>query len=195
MPDRSAGERGKPRGAVSKSKARLRLMAYTGLTNSQIAALTRADIDLELPAVRIEDRRKGKGAAGGWLPLPTDARAALQAFIDADAFGRFSRHSLRKSWLRACQEADQPPIRPYDLRHSFASRLLDVTQDLKATQLLLNHASSSTTQRYAQRAIPAWLAAAAGKVRMRDGGQIAGQIATDEPRNQAKNREGKRRQR
>jgi integrase len=140
-------------------------MTY-GLTQGQIMALTIPDdIDLQTPAVRIDRRKKGKGAAGGWRPLPTDAKEALEQFIAANAGGKFSSTALRNSWHRACRRFGVPKIRPYDLRHSFAVAVLDQTQDMKATQRLLGHASDKTTARYATRAMPTWLLGAVAKVR------------------------------
>jgi integrase len=164
MPDRGRGIRGRSRSTISKSKARLRLMAYTGLTPAQMMQLRPADLDATLPAMLVARRKKGKGAAGGWRPLPAEAIPAIRAFVEADAFGRFSRDAMRQAWQRACLRLGLPKLRPYDLRHSFAAAVLDKTGDMKATQHLLNHGDERTTARYAQRAIPDWLKAAAAKV-------------------------------
>lgn len=188
MPDRGTARRGHKRPAVSKSKARLRLMAYTGLTHSQVAALTPSDIDTVLPAVRTNRRQKGKGTKGGWKPLPADAIPALRAFLEANAFGPFSPDSLRQSWRRACRTffgPTSPSIRPYDLRHSYATRVLEATHDLQATRHLLSHGDPRTTERYAQRAIPAWLSGAVGKVSL---AQSGGPIANGQPRNSVEKR-------
>lgn len=164
MPDRGQGVKGQRRSTVSKSKARLRLMAYTGLTPKQMMALEPADLAPDVPAIRLASRDKGKGAAGGWKPLPPDATEALCSFVAASAFGTFSKDALRQSWQRACAKLDLPRLNPYDLRHSYATELLERTGDMKATQHLLSHADERTTQRYAQRAVPSWLKAAVAKV-------------------------------
>jgi integrase len=167
MPDRGRGIKGHARSTVSQSKARIRLMAYTGLTHAQLMALGRGDLDAELPAVRLARRRKGKGVAGGWKPLPAEAIPAIRQFVAAEAWGRFSRDALRQSWRRACVKffgPDAPLIRPYDLRHSYAGAVLDATGSLTVTQHLLSHADPRTTERYAARAIPEWLRSAMAKV-------------------------------
>lgn len=50
--------------------------------------------------------------------------------------------------------------RPYDLRHSYATFVLEQTQNLKTTQELMRHRSSKTTKRYARAAIAPHLRAA-----------------------------------
>ena len=170
MPDRGPGVRGRRRSKVSKSKARIRLIAYTGITPAQMELLRIPDdFDLETPAIRVSRRKKGKGVKGGWRPVPFEAIPAMQAFIAAKAGGKFSRDSLRQAWQRACANAKVPRSRVYDLRHAFGTAVLAQTGDIQATQRLLNHADPRTTERYAHRAIPGWLRGAAARVRFGSG--------------------------
>jgi hypothetical protein len=60
---------------------------------------------------------------------------------------------MRKAFVRACCQLDMTGIRPYDLRHSYATAILMATKDLRATQLSLRHRHQRTTNRYGTRAL------------------------------------------
>lgn len=187
MPDR-----GKPTGAgkgtrptVSLTKLRLSLMAYTGLPPAQIARIhPETDIDWKAKALRARPRRKGKGTPETWLPLIPPAIVALRALVATKTLpGTFSTHAAYKTWLVACvkvikaQKAGgetplphvvdedggiHPRVRPYDLRHSFASHALSASGgDLRGVQALLQHATSKQTERYTVAAVPERAASAA----------------------------------
>jgi integrase len=179
MPDRGRSKKGVTRPMCSKTKVRLRVEAYAGLTHAQVASLTRADIDLETPAVRPPRRQKGrpgkKRKTPNWRPLVQEAREPLKAFIEANAFGAFSGSAAWKSFQLACEKLRQalrqdgielPAIRPTDLRHSYGTAMLRQTGNLKTVQHLMGHASEKTTERYAKAAIPQWLAEAVAKVEL-----------------------------
>lgn len=56
---------------------------------------------------------------------------------------------FRKVWTAACKKADAGHVRPHDLRHSYASWLLQAGVSLAEVGRLLGHVSPQTTQRYA----------------------------------------------
>lgn len=156
--------KGQKRARVSLAELRLRVMYATGLSPAEIMRITPGDLALPSRAVYVRRRLKGKGAEGMLLPLTAQGVTALEAFAAADAFGPFSTHAVYRCWVRACKrlrKADVGPAldrilrsaRPYDLRHSFGTWLLQGTGDLAATKELMRHRSTKTTKRYVRAAV------------------------------------------
>jgi integrase len=57
--------------------------------------------------------------------------------------------NIAKVWYRVRNAAGLPNMRLHDLRHQFASMLVNAGRSLYEVQAVLGHADSSTTQRYA----------------------------------------------
>lgn len=158
--------------AVTKTGARIKVIARTGLPHAQIARLKPSDLDLPRREVHVTPRRKGAGTTAKTLPLTHAAVRAFRVFVRLGAWGEFSRHSLRHAFHRAVQRAigrwpkEKGPwpaptnLRPYDLRHAFLSEVYRRTRDLRATAELGLHASLTTTARYADSAVTDTAAAA-----------------------------------
>ena len=183
LPDRGRGERGQARPAVSETKIRLRVMAWTGIAPSTLRRVRPRDLDFPASRIYLRPRRKGKGADGAWVTVLPTAVAALRDFVAAGLCGQpWSRSSMRKTWhvgiARATKAAAQlaeetgdqtwledlaripPRCKPYDLRHSFASEIYRVTGDIRAVSELLQHADLETTKRYTKGAVSERVAAA-----------------------------------
>jgi integrase len=144
MPDVGQGKAGESRDDQSKTKARLAVIAYTGLPHALVKKLTPEAIDWRAKTVAVPARKKGKGAAGRILPLTAEGLKALRQFADLECWGTFSNSSMIKSFRRACSAAKVVPApRVYDLRHSFATEMYRQTGDPKATAELLMHSPSS----------------------------------------------------
>jgi integrase len=186
MPDRGQGLRGKTRTDISLTKIRARVIAYTGLSPAEIGRLTPERVDLEAGWVATGRRRKGKGAWTGQRPLTPQGLDALKTFAYAGAWGKFSTSSMRQSIKRACATvaaavegkpggtviaAMLHKFRPYDLRHSYVSEVLEKSGDLHATQLLSGHKVLRTTLRYGKRGVNPALQAALDKVKAAGGFQ------------------------
>lgn len=165
-------------GAISNrgeaTRLRLRVMAYTGLSHTSLMRLTPRDLDLDGkltchkpgPHVYFHPRQKGEGGAPGvWMPVMALAVDALRAFDAANLYGPFNTCTMDGSWTGAIERladdiddaaarraflAQFPKYcRPYDLRHSFATYVLQTTGSLETTAALLQHTTTRMTKRYA----------------------------------------------
>ena len=157
-----------------QTKARLAVLAWTGLAHVQMSGLRPEDVDWEGRSLWIRGRRKGasgKVRKGHRKPITDEAIAELRRFDELDCWGGFSQGSMRNSLARACRrverrcktdgvEVDLSRVRPYDFRHSYATAILASTQDLRTTQRLMLHSSIQTTERYARAAVDPMLVAA-----------------------------------
>jgi integrase len=163
----------------SLTKARVRVLAYAPITPMQLRQLKRTDVDWDRGEIVTPGRKKGHGTAPRRKPLTPQALEAFKAFDAAEGWGlQFSRSSLHRTFTAARDRvvetlrAERPDLdvsqlatmRPYDLRHSFATEVYRATGDLAITGEFLDHADPQTTRRYAQGALPAHLQAAGAKI-------------------------------
>lgn len=178
IPDVACGQRkdgtrtlGKGVPRPSKAKARLRVIAYTGLSHSQLKALTRADVDLETGTVRLIARRKGRKLRRAadrrqpvTMPLIPQAVDAFTIFDVMDCWGPFSNSTMWRGFAKACKQLGLTGLTPYDFRHSFLSAVYAETKDLRVTGLFGGQRSAATTARYTLTAVPPHVQAAADRV-------------------------------
>ena len=148
MPDVGQALAGRVRDDASKTKARLAVVAFTGLTQNQLKRLRPEDVFWRESAVRAPARHKGKGASAQVLPVTRRGLEALVRFAELDCWGGFSNASLNKSFKRACSKVGLSGKRAYDLRHTFGTEMYRRTHDPLVVQQLMLHRSSETTQRY-----------------------------------------------
>ena len=141
--------------------AMFELFYSSGLRLSELAALNLADIDLPDNSLMI---RTGKGGKSRILPIGSKAVTAINNWLelrqknaavsDSAVFistrgTRLGQRSIElrlEQWCKKKGIAEH--IHPHMLRHSFASHLLESSQDLRAVQELLGHSNISTTQIY-----------------------------------------------
>lgn len=180
LPERSRrrkGESYKDNPGASLTRARLAVIAYTGLAHVQVKRLEPHDINWSARWVFVRSRKKGSAGRpkGRVKPLTPEGLAALKRFAALNAWGDFSNSSVWKSFQRACKALaadetirrrwqrhgiDLTRVRPYDLRHSYASAVLAGTGNLAETQQLMAHADVRTTMRYVGAAVPQHLQSA-----------------------------------
>lgn len=128
-----------------KTRARLEVLAWTGMRPSELMRLTPDMVDLRAGIARVPTTKGGPPREIAFAL----ARQAWKKLLKADALGEFSVQSTRKSLVRACKAANVTPFRVYDLRHSFLSALRKSGADLSDVQAQAGHSSISLTRRYA----------------------------------------------
>ena len=145
---------------VLRDHAMLELFYSSGLRLAELTGLDLADLDLKDRTVRV----LGKGAKTRIVPVGAQAVTALGAWLrerpgraaagEAAVFvGRRGRRlKARAVQLRVAAFARRRGldvhVHPHLFRHSFATHLLESSQDLRGVQELLGHANIGTTQVY-----------------------------------------------
>lgn len=137
----------------SKTAARLRVLAWTGLPPGMLMKVTPADVDLKRAQLRVASRKKGAGSAARTLALTPQAIDAFKELVAHEAFGPFAIAAAGRVLHRGCKRIGIAPIRLYDLRHSFGALLYRTTKDLPTVARFLLHASMTSSARYALAAV------------------------------------------
>ena len=145
-----------------RDRAMFELLYSSGLRLAELVALD-ADND-RLDLRQGEVTVTGKGSKTRTVPVGAKAREALREWLQARAQvaaprekalfvgargKRISRAVVGArlaAWSRASGVGQR--VHPHMLRHSFASHVLQSSQDLRAVQEMLGHSSISTTQIY-----------------------------------------------
>ena len=157
------GPRARPRSAEeARDRAMFELLYSSGLRLAELVALDADDGRLDLGQAEVTVT--GKGRKTRTVPIGARAREALREWISERA--RLARPGERalfvgargariapgtvqtrlRAWAR--RQGLGAAVNPHMLRHSFASHVLQSSQDLRAVQEMLGHASISTTQVY-----------------------------------------------
>jgi integrase/recombinase XerC len=141
-----------------RDQAILELFYSSGLRLSELTGLNTEQLDLADGLVQV----LGKGSKTRVLPVGKKAREALQAWLSLRALSnpqddavfvsqqgrRLGPRSIQLRVKAAGERELGQHLHPHMLRHSFASHLLESSQDLRAVQELLGHADIATTQIY-----------------------------------------------
>lgn len=144
-----------------RDRALMELIYGGGLRISEAVALTRADLDLDLAAVRVLGKR-GKvrvvplpEATISWVERylrearPSLAKAPSPLVLLSDTGKSLARQRAYTVLARYAEGAGiAATVGPHTLRHTYAVHLVQGGADLRAVQELLGHASISTTQVY-----------------------------------------------
>ena len=145
---------------VRRDKAMLELLYSSGLRLSELVALDLGELDVADGTVRV----LGKGAKERIVPVGRYALAAYQdwlrvrgEFAAADEPAVFVSQRGRRISHRSVQarldhwarhQGIGARVHPHLLRHSFATHVLESSQNLRGVQELLGHADIGTTEIY-----------------------------------------------
>ena len=145
-----------------KHKAALSVAYGCGLRVSEIVHLKVADIDSARMLVRVE---QGKGRKDRYVMLSPELLELLRAwwrmarpqgwlFPGRDAGQPITARQLNRALKTAAASAGlDKPVSMHNLRHCFATHLLERKTDVRVIQALLGHKKLDTTARYTRVAI------------------------------------------
>ncbi len=143
-----------------RDRALMELMYSSGLRLSELVGLDINDLDQRDALVTVI----GKGNKSRVLPVGRLALQAIKVWLktrvamaDIDETALFVSRNGNRLSARAIEarlrqwglkQGLDAKVHPHRLRHSFASHMLESSQDLRAVQELLGHADIGTTQIY-----------------------------------------------
>ena len=135
------------------------LARYTGLRRENVVCLQWEQVDLARGLIILEQTKNGDRLG---IPLCDPARKTLEVLKPCRPLASgsvFLQHTTDRepvtpdmvttAFRRACESAGVTNFRFHDLRHTFASALVQRGVDLYRVQRLLGHRDGRMTQRYA----------------------------------------------
>lgn len=123
--------------APARSRSAILLAALTGLRLGELLGLTAAD--KKGGSLVLEDTKSGRPRV---VPLPKEmGKVTLPLPI--------TEGELTWDWRQARKKAGMPKVRFHDLRHTYASWLVQQGTSLTVVRDLLGHSSLAVTSRYA----------------------------------------------
>lgn len=132
------------------------IMLYAGLRPSECLRLRAENIDLKKMVIDLYPSQT-KTATRGLIPIherlvPYLKKLPKKGYLFP--WGEGHQKEVKKALSSACARASKKHKRklhftPYQLRHTFATRLLEKTGDIRVVQQLMRHTSIIMTTRYA----------------------------------------------
>ena len=146
-----------------RDQAVLELLYASGCRVSEISSLRLGNIDLARKQIKV----RGKGDKERIVPIHDISITTLRAYLSqarpalrkngrsqdwvflSTRGNRYSEDAIRKMLKKTLEAAGvNASYSPHDIRHTFATDMLEGGADLRSVQELLGHASPSTTQIY-----------------------------------------------
>lgn len=136
----------------------VRLALHTGLRRGELFALRWTDVDLGRARLTVRGTTAKSGQTRH-VPLNTDAVGVLASWgvrTDGLVFPSWNDvgdevplTDVKTAWLAVVKAATVPNFRFHDLRHTFASKLVQASVDLAVVRELLGHSTILMTEKYA----------------------------------------------
>ena len=130
------------------------MLVMTGCRRAEVIGACWKDIDMERRLWRVPLTKSGFArhvplSDGALQILKTVPRNARSRYVFANPKTGEPFSSIYESWDTARKKAQLKDVRIHDLRHSFASLLVNEGRSLYEVQKILGHSQLKTTQRYA----------------------------------------------
>jgi len=129
-------------------KMRILLALGTGLRRGDIESLKISDIDFEKNYITTTSRKTRKSM--GARPVPAAVMKELKKCLNGTNLGQtklFNDNFSHKRWKKICEDAGLPDLKFHDLRKTFGSMLAQNGVSTAVTQRLLEHSSSTLTNK------------------------------------------------
>lgn len=128
-------------------------LILTGARRGEVLRARWSDINLEMKLWTIPTSKNGKKRV---LPISQSLHELILSIPKSSPTYLFPspktgkpQNDVYRSWDHARTKAKLKDVRMHDLRHSFASALVNSRRSLYEVQTLLGHSTSTMTQRYA----------------------------------------------
>ena len=143
----------------------VKLLLFTGARKTEIMHARWENVDFERRLLTVPLSKSGKARHIALSDAALDVLRALPRdpeipWLFWNPKTRRPQDSIHHGWDAIRQRAGLPDVRLHDLRHSFASFLVNSGRSLYEVQKLLGHSNAKTTQRYAHLAPGALIEAA-----------------------------------
>lgn len=135
------------------------VLYHTGMRLGEALALQWSDIEVELGRVIIRQSKSGDGRKVPlrdvlaeemvlWRPKAKGSQWVFPARYDNSK----PMQSVRKGWLRLCEQAEVTNLRPHDLRHNFTSQLQAAGVSDSTIMAITGHKTHVMLHRYSHAA-------------------------------------------
>jgi integrase len=134
-----------------QSAAIIRMLIFTGARKTEILSLKWSYLNLEKGLAKLPDSKTGFKV----LQLPAPALEVLKGlpkiseFVFPSTSACGYQVNIKDAWKEVMEEAGLTGWRIHDLRHAFASMMVNSGASLPFVGAILGHAQASTTARYA----------------------------------------------